>query len=153
MLKYDFPPNPWKTWHLAQLYHWKFYWNFVINGQRMNSKKFKIFYVRNKYLTSIICLVSGCAISMLVGDDNPDWWNAKKRNFKILISIVERMLSTLVWQFHMKRAFMLSEWSHRTHNGYSMQQQCCHGSRFKKCQTDVKKLCDSSQLASWDIQY
>ncbi len=42
-------------------------------------------YFGDKYLTSNICLVSGCDISMLVKDDRPDRWNAKIGNFKILI--------------------------------------------------------------------
>ncbi len=47
--------------------------NFNINGLWINSEQFQIFYVGNKYLTSIICLVSGYDIGMLVRDDNPDW--------------------------------------------------------------------------------
>ncbi len=44
-----------------------------------------MFYFGNKYFTNIICLVSGRDISMLVRNDNPDWWNIKTGNFKILI--------------------------------------------------------------------
>ncbi len=43
--------------------------------------------------------------------------------------------STLVLHFHMQRMFMLSEWSHQTHSGHPKQHQCCHGRRWKKCQT------------------
>ncbi len=56
--------------NLAQPDSWKFYWNFDINDRRINFKQFQIFYVLNKCLTNIICLVSDHDISMPGRDDN-----------------------------------------------------------------------------------
>ncbi len=72
-----FPSRPMEN--LAQPDQWKFYWNFNINGRWINSKQFQIFYIGNKYQTSIICLVSCHDISMLVRDDNPNDRTQKPR--------------------------------------------------------------------------
>ncbi len=78
-----FPSRPMEN--LAQPDQWRFYWNFNINGRWINSKQFQIVYFGNKYFTRITGLVSDHDIGMLVRYDNPDWWNTKNWNFKILI--------------------------------------------------------------------
>ncbi len=133
--------------NLPQPDRWKFYWNFDINCRWMNSNQFQIFYVGNKYLTSIIYLVSDHDISMLVRDDNPDWWNTKPGNLQILIYAVECTSSTSFSQFHMKRVFILSEeafnpqWTSKV-TSMLLQKQ------MEKCQTDGKSLCDQDILFS-----
>ncbi len=74
MEKYDYDLDPWTI-----------LLKFDINRRKINSKHFQISHFENKYLTSNICLVSGCDISMLVKDDRPNKGTAKTRNFKVPI--------------------------------------------------------------------
>ncbi len=46
------------------------------------------------------------------------------------------------------RVFVLSEWSHLTHDGHAKKHQCCHRSRWEKCQTDEQNLWDKDILFS-----
>ncbi len=128
--------------NFAQPESWKFNWNFDISRRWVNSKQFqKIFYFGNKYLTIIICLVWRCDIAcrweMVTQTMEHKNWEFQDSN--ICISAVECMSSTLVSQFHTKKAFT-SEWSHWTHSGYPKQHQCCHGSRLKSTRS-WKKNC------------
>ncbi len=117
----------------AQPYWWKYYWNFDIDYRRINSKQFKIFYVGNKYCTSIIYHVSSCDIRMLVRDDNPVWPNTKTRNFTILINKWRGMyFINFNFTISYERVFMTSEWSQQTCSGHPKEHQFSHRCRWTK---------------------
>ncbi len=114
-----------------------------------NSKHFPKFYFGNKYLTSIICLVSGCDVSMLMRMISQTGGTPKPGISKFwYTSGVECTSSTLILPLHMEKVFVSSECSHLTHSGHSKQHQCCHRSRWKKCLTNGKKLCGKDILFS-----
>ncbi len=78
----------------------------------------------------------------------PDKWTTEMRNFKILIykCCVMYLINFNFRILH--RVFILLEWSHLTHGGHLKKYQCCHRSRWEKCQTDRQELCDKDILVS-----
>ncbi len=130
---------------------------FDINHRKINSKHFQISYFGDTYLTSNICLILGCDISMLVKDDGPDRWNSENRNFKILIYKSCRMylINFNFTTSHRESVHIVSmkppdPWWPCKETSVLPQKQ------MRKCQTDGQKLCDKTfcyQLTSWDTQY